>query len=61
MVIQVCEEVHRENKDREVKGLKEAMDYFKLKEGFIITKDQKDNLSVDGKTIKLVPAHEFMI
>lgn len=61
MVIQVCEEVHRENKDREIKGLMEAMDFFKLKEGFIITKNQKDSLYVDGKKIRLVPGNEFMM
>ncbi len=59
-VIQVCEEVHSENKDRETKGLLEAMDFFDLKDGFIVTKKQKDSISVNKKTIELIPAYEFM-
>ncbi len=61
MLIQVCEQVHSENKDREVNGLLEAMQFFKMKEGIIVTKEQKDVLKFDGKVIKLVPAHEFVM
>ena len=60
MLIQVCENVHNENKDREINGLLEAMDFFKMNEGIILTKKQKDTLQFDKNTIRLVPAHEFM-
>ncbi len=60
MLIQVCENVHNENKDREINGLLEAMHFFKMKEGIIITKKQKDTLQFDKNTIRLVPGHEFM-
>lgn len=60
MAIQVCDSVHDENIKREVNGLTEAMIYFKLKEGFILTKDQKDELVIDKMKIHLVPAHEWM-
>ncbi|MEI7594628.1 MAG: ATP-binding protein [Bacteroidota bacterium] len=61
MLIQVCEEVHSENKDREVNGVLDAMKFFKLREGFILTKDQKDDLIIDGLTVKIIPAREWMI
>jgi predicted AAA+ superfamily ATPase len=60
MLIQVCEEVQNENKDREIKGLLEAMEYFELSEGFIITKDQNDTLFIDDHKINLIPAYQFM-
>ncbi len=57
--IQVTQKIHADNKAREINGLLEAMKYFNLKEGFIITQNEKDKLQVDGKMIWLVPAVEF--
>lgn len=61
MVIQVCEQLHNENKARETKGLLEAMDFFGLKSGIIITQKQKDILEFDKQTIQLIPANQFMM
>ena len=60
-VIQVCQEVHSENQEREVAGLLEAMVFFELNEGFIITFNQKDTIEKDKKTIHLIPATEFFV
>jgi predicted AAA+ superfamily ATPase len=60
MVIQVCEQVTNDNLKRETSGLIEAMDSFKLPEGIIITRDQKDTLNVDGHIIQLIPAYQFV-
>jgi uncharacterized protein len=59
MAIQVCEEVHSDNKDRELAGLMEAMDFFKLKVGYIVTKKQTDTLKIEGNLIHLIPATDF--
>ena len=59
MVVQVCEEIHSDNKDRELSGLIEAMDFFNMKDGYIVTKTQKDALKIEGKLIRLIPATEF--
>jgi len=61
MLIQVCEEINGDTKERELRGLFEAMDFFKLKDGYIITTSQKDTLKLEGKTIHLVPANEFVM
>lgn len=61
MLLQVCEEIHSENKEREVNGLLEAMVFFKLSSGIIITKNQKDHLQYDQGNIELIPANQFMI
>jgi hypothetical protein len=43
--------LHSENKLREITGLKEAMNFFALEEGFIYTLDQEDEFIVEGKKI----------
>jgi predicted AAA+ superfamily ATPase len=60
MVLQVCSEVNTDNTKREMDGLVEALDFFKLKSGIIITLNQKDTMIKDGKQIQLVPAHIFI-
>jgi predicted AAA+ superfamily ATPase len=60
-VIQVCSQIDGDNKARELDGLIEAMEFFKLKEGFIITLNQKDKLGFNGKTVYLIPAFEFIV
>jgi hypothetical protein len=40
--------------------LLEAMMFFKLTEGIIVTLDQKDRFERDGHLIKLIPAHEYV-
>ncbi len=55
--IQVTYELNDQNKDREVKGLLEAMKYFKLKEGLLLTYDQEDEIEIkdkDGKVRKII-------
>lgn len=47
--IQVCYDLNENNKEREIKGLKEAMDKFNLKEGLILTYSQEEEI-IEGKT-----------
>ena len=55
--IQVCYELTQENMEREIRGLREAMNKFKLKQGMIITLCQEDFF---GKDIKAIPAWKWM-
>jgi uncharacterized protein len=59
--IQVCYQIDDLNFDREYKGLLEALRFFKLHEGLIITLDQKDVFEQDGFTIKMIPAYEYLL
>jgi predicted AAA+ superfamily ATPase len=59
-VIQVCELLNQDNLHREIEGLKEAMAFFKLKEGFVLTLDQNDILTINGLTIYILPVYEFV-
>jgi len=60
-VIQVTWQIDGDNQKRELAGLTEAMNFFKLKEGYIITLKQKDELKIDDKTVYLVPINEFLL
>jgi predicted AAA+ superfamily ATPase len=59
-LIQVCYDLTIDNKDREINGLLEAMDFFELKEGIIVTFDQQEEFLLNDKIIKVIPAHEFL-
>ncbi len=58
--IQVCYILDDLNMKRELNGLKAALDFFGLKEGLIITQNQKDVIEYEGVTAKLVPALEYI-
>ncbi|MEW5896622.1 MAG: ATP-binding protein [Nanoarchaeota archaeon] len=59
--IQVCYSLNEKNKERELKGLLEAMDYFKLKEGIMLTYEQEDKLTIKNKKIKIVPVWKWLL
>ena len=59
-VIQVCYELLPENREREIRGLKEAMDFFKINKGLIVTFNQSDAFMYNGNRIEVLPAHEFL-
>ena len=59
--IQVCYDFNKENREREVKGLLEALKKFKLKEGFIITNDQEEEFKQEEKKIKIVPIWKWLL
>ena len=58
--IQVCLELHEEDRKREVEGLSEAMKGFDLDQGTIVTLDQEDHLEVDGRAVNMVPAWKWL-
>jgi predicted AAA+ superfamily ATPase len=59
-VIQVCYELLPENREREIHGLKEAMNFFKIDKGLIVSFNQQDVLIYNGKRINVLPAWEFL-
>jgi len=60
-VIQVCYELLPENREREIRGLTEAMDFFKTDSGLIISFNQRDAFMHNGKRIEVLPAWEFLM
>lgn len=59
-LVQVCYEVTPENLGREANGLLEAMAYFGLHTGTIVTFNQNDRLSYPQGNIELVEAHNWL-
>ena len=59
--IQVCYEINSQNKSRELNGLKEAMDVYKLKKGIIITYNQDEITEENNKTIILISAWRWLL
>lgn len=57
---QVCAEIKPENEKREIEGLIEAMDFFKLKKGTIVTLNQEDDLRIRSRHIRLLPAWKWL-
>ncbi len=46
---------------REVEGLKEAMERFDLKEGYIITKDMEKTIDLEGRAIQVKPIIAWLL
>ena len=59
--IQVCYCLNDDNKERELNGLLEVLNKFKLKEGLILTYDQEDSLVIGKKKITVVPVWKWLI
>lgn len=59
--IQVCLDLSNENKTREVTGLIDALEKFKLKEGLILTYAREEELNVDDKKIIIMSAWKWLL
>ncbi len=59
--IQVCYELTRENKQREIRGLVKAMQKFKLKKGLILTMDEEKEIVSENKKITIKPVWKWML
>ena len=59
--IQVCYKLNETNKKREIGGLLEAMKDFKLKQGFILTYDQEEEMKIENKKIKIIPVWKWLL
>jgi predicted AAA+ superfamily ATPase len=59
-VIQVCHELTLENSVREKRGLKAAMDFFKTRNGVIVTTNQRDAYFENDTEIKIIPAWDYL-
>ena len=60
-VIQVCYDLNLDNQKREINGLLDAMNYFNLKTGTIITMNQEDVILQNGKRITVIPAFKYFL
>jgi predicted AAA+ superfamily ATPase len=59
-VVQVCYELIPENSSREEKGLLEAMNFFNIDKGTIITMNQQDKIRHKNMQIDIIPAYVYI-
>ncbi len=59
--VQVCYDVNQDNLKREIAGLTEAMDFFGLEKGKMVTFDQSEVYHVDNKEITLLPVRKLLM
>jgi len=58
--IQVCSNLTSDNKSREIEGLLEAMEFFNLKEGHLLTLDEEDKIQHDGRKVFFCPVRRWI-
>jgi hypothetical protein len=61
MAVQVCYEITEKNRERETRGLLEAMDEFGLKQGLVLTSDQEDEMSMGKKMVVIKPVWKWLL
>ncbi len=60
-IVQACYELTPTNLERETSGLLAALEHFGKSVGKIITLNQKDSFTKDGKKIEVIPVNEFLM
>lgn len=58
--VQVCYHLDQDNLDRELNGMIEAMEFFKLKRGTIVTLNQNDRLERKGLVVDVIPCNKWI-
>lgn len=58
--VQVCYFLNADNLDRELNGGFEALDFFGMDEGLLVTLNQTDRFTRAGKSIHVLPLHRFL-
>lgn len=58
--IQVCYDLNPDNLERELNGINEAMQFFGLKEGVLVTYSQHDSFDTAGGKVTVIPMAEFL-
>jgi predicted AAA+ superfamily ATPase len=60
-VTQVCWEIDRENRSRELAGLAAAADRLGLDVGTIVTHAQQDEIEYEGLSVSIIPAWRWSL
>ncbi len=62
MLIQVTDNMTKEaTKTREIDALVDAMNELKMKEGYILTSDQEEELKIGNKIINVLPIYKWLL
>ena len=59
--IQVTKKLDDDNEKREINGLLEVMNEYKLKEGILLTEDREEERIIENKKIKIIPIWKWLL
>ncbi|MAZ78076.1 MAG: ATP-binding protein [Legionellaceae bacterium] len=59
--IQVCQHIHDGNKERELNGVVEAAEKYKLKNVYLLTEDETETITNEHFTIHILPTWKWML
>ncbi|MCF8233134.1 MAG: ATP-binding protein [Bacteroidales bacterium] len=59
--LQVCYALDDDNQQWEIEGLRDALQTYDLREGWLLTFNQEDRLTVDNKTIHIRPVWKWLL
>lgn len=59
--VQVCWDLNPENRQREINGLSSAMKRFSLKNGLILTRRQSEDVKIEQRIVKVMPAWSWAL
>lgn len=59
--IQVCYNLTKKNKEREIRGLISSMDHLEVNTGYILTHSVEEDLKINNVLIKVVPAWKWIL
>lgn len=61
LIYQVCYNLDPENRDREIRGCLDAMEKFEVTSSTIITFEQEESISIEGKSIEVLPFYKVFL
>ena len=61
ILIQVSMDLSDDNLDREMSGIREAMEFFKMNRGLIITHNQEDTFTFGDQTVSVLPFFKWAL
>jgi hypothetical protein len=60
-LINVCYDLEGPTtRQREIRGLKEAMEYFDCETSILITRDEEETIAENGKTVSIIPLWKWL-
>jgi predicted AAA+ superfamily ATPase len=59
--IQVTYSLDEKNREREINGILAALEFYDLKDGLILTRDQEDELKINDKKIVIMPIWKWLL
>ena len=60
-VLQVCYQFRDDNRERELKGLSEALELLSAKQGYLLTLDQEDQIVRKNRKIIIQPVWQWLV